>query len=164
MSKLGRKCFICSRGSKERPQARRTHPDSPVLRTYSPPRSPSLRPAGPAHEPSPRPRSGTAHAQASRATAYLCKARGGRFFLLTGAVSPGAAAVVGRTGWPLLAVPGYPWSGGGSHNWNLSRHPCPQFSSFPLPTSFSGLALGLPARCYFRLNARKPGLDSQSIR
>lgn len=31
------------------------HPDTPVPRTYSPPRSPSLRPAGPAHALSPRP-------------------------------------------------------------------------------------------------------------
>lgn len=100
----------------------------------------------------PAPSSATAHAQASRTTTYLCKARGGHFLLLTGAISPAAAAVVGRTGWPLLAVPGYPRDGSGGHNWNLSRHPYPESSSSPLLTAFPVKALGLPARGYFRLN------------
>lgn len=76
---------------------------------------------------------GPAHAQRRRATAYLRKAGGGHFFLLAGAVTPSAAAVVGRTGWPFLAVTGYPRGGSGGHNWNLSRHPYPESSSSPAP-------------------------------
>lgn len=82
------------------------------------------------------PQPSPAHAQAKRVSGYLRKARGGHFFLLTGAIASGAAAVVGRTGRPLLAVPGYPGSGSGGHNWDLSRHSYPKPSSPPPPPNF----------------------------
>lgn len=53
-------------------------------------------------------------------TVYLTEA--GQLFLLTNAISP-SAAVVGRAGWPLLAVSSYGGGRTGSHDWNLSRHP-----------------------------------------
>lgn len=70
-------------------------------------------------------------------TAYLSKAGGGELFLFTGAISP-AAAVVGRAGWPLLAVPGYGGGRSGSHDWNLSRHPARSPPAAPRPHPSSG--------------------------
>ena len=82
----------------------------------------------------PHGRGASAHARVRRVTAYLRKAGGGELSLLAGAVAAGAAAIVGRTSRPLLAVPGYPRSGRGGHNGNLGRHSHPEPCSSPLPT------------------------------
>lgn len=107
----------------------------------------------------------SAHAQIRRVTRYLRKAGGGRLFLLAGAVAPGAAAVVGRTGRPLLAVPGYPRSGRGGHNGNLSRHSHPEPCSSPPPHSGPGAGPGTSGPLYFRLDGLKtwPGLGERAL-
>lgn len=92
----------------------------------------SSNPLNPTHALSSTPQD-SAHAQIGRATVYLCKVRSRHFFLLTGAITPSVVAVVGRTGWPLLAVPGYTRSGNGGHNWNLSCHFFPESISSPPP-------------------------------
>ena len=97
--------------------------------------------------------------------AYLRKAGGGQLSLLAGAVAAGAAAVVGRTGRPLLAVPGYPRSGRGGHNGNLGRHSHPEPCSSPPPHTVPVQALELPACRYFRLDGLKtrPGLGKRAL-
>ena len=107
----------------------------------------------------------SAHAQIRRVTANLRKAGGGHLFLLAGAVAPGAAAVVGRTGRPLLAVPGYPRSGRGGHNGDLSRHSHPEPCSSPPPHSGPGAGPGTSGPLYFRLDGLKtrPGLGERAL-